>query len=59
MLVILGGLHVNALAQRLRDTGRSGKFAFILVMAFQRGQIGTNQYGIDPLHDPLKGADRR
>jgi uncharacterized membrane protein YhaH (DUF805 family) len=67
---VLGVLHLNALAQRLRDTGRPGLLGLVvivpvfgmvlaMIMAFQPGQRGPNRYGPDPLHDPLLGRMRR
>ena len=67
---LAGLLHMNALAQRLRDTGKPGVLAIILfapvigvvialMLAFRPGQRGANVYGPDPLHDPLLGEDWR
>lgn len=63
---VVGLMHTLALAQRMRDTGRSGwtvvlllvplvGFFVMMIFAFQRGQAGANRYGPDPLHDPLLG----
>lgn len=66
MCAIAQILLAIALAQRIRDIGRPGILGLMglvpgfgnvvaMVAAFTPGQIGANQYGPDPLHDPLLG----
>jgi uncharacterized membrane protein YhaH (DUF805 family) len=55
-----------ALAQRVRDIGKPGVLGVLglipgignviaLAAAFTPGELGVNQYGADPLRDPLLG----